>query len=177
MVSASPACSWSRGKCLQQLLRHNTGGRRAHDFSRETKTLPVSSASEVQAKPGRWGVVRASQLLRQLGDRSSSSRRQRCGDSFGDAEDPPLRALDFGSPDHGFLISASFSLRQSPEFWMCLFSLALLFGIPVSARRQVGTCFRSSCSRKCPSLAILPLCLTLTVPIVHPGLPAFCLSP
>lgn len=132
MVSASPACSWSRGKCLQQLLRHNTGGRRAHDFSRETKTLPVSSASEVQTKPGRWGVVRASQLLRQLGDRSSSSRRQRCGDSFGDAEDPPLRALDFGSPDHGFLISASShsaSLQSSGcvySHWLCsLASLSL----------------------------------------------------
>ena len=60
---------------------------------------------------------------------------------------------------------------------MRLFSLALLFGVPVSARRQVGTCSSSSRIQKGPSLAILLLCLTLTVPVVRPGLPASCLYP
>lgn len=41
---------------------------------------------------------------------------------------------------------------------MCLFSLALLFGVPVSARRQVGTCFHSSRIQK--SVLPWPFCLS-----------------
>ena len=51
--------------------QHSDG--RAQDFSRKRKTLPVSSASEIQTEPGPWGVVRASQLLQRLRERSSSS--------------------------------------------------------------------------------------------------------
>lgn len=44
---------WVLRKVSLTAAQTHTGDGRAHDFSRKRKTIPVSSASEIQTEPGR----------------------------------------------------------------------------------------------------------------------------